>query len=129
MRKSLGLSKGALFDVRPPDDGFEPIDMRLYLRVDGRALTERPDLFAGVIDSVPAANTLRAEFSPNGPPNIPEFGSVKTELPHWPEYCVIWKPSVPGGAGTAIVTVDATFGPDVVTMKFGGLLAASVPFV
>ena len=30
----------ALFDVRPPDDGFEPIDMRLYLRVDGRALTE-----------------------------------------------------------------------------------------
>ncbi|MBV9330455.1 MAG: prolyl oligopeptidase family serine peptidase, partial [Alphaproteobacteria bacterium] len=45
----------------------------------GRALTERPDLFAGVIDSVPSANTLRSEFSPNGPPNIPEFGSVKTE--------------------------------------------------
>ncbi|MBS0381709.1 MAG: prolyl oligopeptidase family serine peptidase [Proteobacteria bacterium] len=44
----------------------------------GRALTERPDLFAGVLDMVPAANTLRAEFSPNGPPNIPEFGSVKT---------------------------------------------------
>ena len=45
----------------------------------GRAMTERPDIFAGVIDSVPAANTLRSEFSPNGPPNIPEFGSVKTE--------------------------------------------------
>ncbi len=45
----------------------------------GRSLTERPDLFAGVIDLVPAANTLRAEFSPNGPPNIPEFGTVKTE--------------------------------------------------
>ncbi|MGA7712779.1 MAG: prolyl oligopeptidase family serine peptidase [Rhizomicrobium sp.] len=45
----------------------------------GRALTERPDLFAGVIDSVPAANTLRAEFSPNGPPNIPEFGTITTE--------------------------------------------------
>ena len=45
----------------------------------GRAMTERPDLFAGVLDMVPAANTLRAEFSPNGPPNIPEFGSVKTE--------------------------------------------------
>ncbi len=45
----------------------------------GRALTERPDLFAGVINSVPAANTLRAEFSPNGPPNIPEFGTIKTE--------------------------------------------------
>jgi len=45
----------------------------------GRALTERPDLFAGVIDAVPAANTLRAEFSPNGPPNIPEFGTITTE--------------------------------------------------
>ena len=45
----------------------------------GRAMTDRPDLFAGVIDIVPAANTLRAEFSPNGPDNIPEFGSVKTE--------------------------------------------------
>ncbi len=42
----------------------------------GRAMTERPDLFAGVIDAVPAANTLRAEFSPNGPNNIPEFGTV-----------------------------------------------------
>ncbi len=45
----------------------------------GRAMTERPDLFAGVIDAVPAANTLRAEFSPNGPSNIPEFGTVTTE--------------------------------------------------
>jgi prolyl oligopeptidase len=45
----------------------------------GRSLTERPDLFAGVLDLVPAGNTLRAEFSPNGPPNIPEFGTVSTE--------------------------------------------------
>ncbi len=44
----------------------------------GRAMEERPDLFAGVFDVVPAANTLRAEFSPNGPDNIPEFGSIKT---------------------------------------------------
>jgi prolyl oligopeptidase len=45
----------------------------------GRSLTERPDLFAGVLDLVPAANMLRAEFSPNGPPNIPEFGTVTTQ--------------------------------------------------
>lgn len=45
----------------------------------GRAMEEAPDLFAGVIDIVPAANTLRAEFSPNGPPNIPEFGTIKTK--------------------------------------------------
>jgi prolyl oligopeptidase len=44
----------------------------------GRAITDRPDLFAGAIDLVPAANTLRSEFSANGPPNIPEFGSVST---------------------------------------------------
>jgi glucans biosynthesis protein len=30
----------ALFDIRPPDDGIEPIDLRLYLRVNGRPLTE-----------------------------------------------------------------------------------------
>jgi prolyl oligopeptidase len=45
----------------------------------GRAMTERPDLFAGVIDQVPEANTLRSEFSPNSPPNVPEFGTVSTE--------------------------------------------------
>ena len=44
----------------------------------GRALTERPDLFAGVLDLVPAANTLRAEFTSGGPANIPEFGSIRT---------------------------------------------------
>ena len=42
----------------------------------GRSLTERPDLFAGVLDLVPAANTLRAEFTAGGPANIPEFGSI-----------------------------------------------------
>ena len=45
----------------------------------GRALEERPDLFAGVIDEVPSANTVRQEFSSNGVPNIPEFGTVKTD--------------------------------------------------
>jgi prolyl oligopeptidase len=45
----------------------------------GRSITERPDLFAGAIDLVPASNTLRDEFSPNGPPNIPEFGTVTIE--------------------------------------------------
>ncbi|MFO1327540.1 MAG: prolyl oligopeptidase family serine peptidase [Rubrivivax sp.] len=43
----------------------------------GMALTERPDLFAGVISNVGVSNALRAEFSQNGPPNIDEFGTVK----------------------------------------------------
>ena len=42
----------------------------------GMAMTERPDLFAGVIDAVPMASALRHEFQVNGPANIPEFGSV-----------------------------------------------------
>ena len=44
----------------------------------GRSLTERPHLFAAVISQVGVSNSLRAEFSQNGPPNVPEFGSVKT---------------------------------------------------
>jgi len=45
----------------------------------GRALTERPDLFAVVISQVGVSNPLRAEFGQNGPPNVPEFGTVKEE--------------------------------------------------
>lgn len=44
----------------------------------GMALTERPDLFAGVISNVGVSNALRSEFGPNGPGNVDEFGSVKT---------------------------------------------------
>jgi prolyl oligopeptidase len=45
----------------------------------GRAMTERPDLFAVVIPEVGVLNTLRWEFTPNGPGHIPEFGSLKNE--------------------------------------------------
>ena len=42
-----------------------------------RAITERPDLFAAAICNVGEANAMRGEFEPNGPANIPEFGTVK----------------------------------------------------
>jgi len=45
----------------------------------GRAMTARPDLFRVVIDEVGVSDALRSEFTENGPPNIPEFGSVTTE--------------------------------------------------
>ena len=32
-----------------------------------------------MIDQVPMASALRAEFQTNGPANIPEFGTIKTE--------------------------------------------------
>ncbi len=45
----------------------------------GRAIEERPDLFAAAIAEVPVADALRFETSANGARNVPEFGSVKTE--------------------------------------------------
>ena len=44
----------------------------------GGALTWRPDLFAVAVDNVGMTDTLRVETTPNGPPNIVEFGSVAT---------------------------------------------------
>ena len=44
-----------------------------------RAITERPDLFAAAVVNVGCANAMRMEFSPNGPVNVPEFGTVKDE--------------------------------------------------
>ena len=45
----------------------------------GGAMTWRPDLFGVVLDWAGMSDTLRSETEPNGPPNIPEFGSVLTE--------------------------------------------------
>jgi prolyl oligopeptidase len=42
-------------------------------------MTERPDLFAAVVPSVGALDMVRAETTANGVPNIPEFGSRRTE--------------------------------------------------
>lgn len=45
----------------------------------GRAMTERPDLFAAVVPAVGALDMVRAEITPNGVPNIPEFGTRTNE--------------------------------------------------
>ena len=45
----------------------------------GNSIVERPDLFGAAIDQVGLNNALRAETTSNGVPNIPEFGSTKTE--------------------------------------------------
>jgi prolyl oligopeptidase len=44
----------------------------------GLAATERPDLFAGVIDTVPPANMARLESMPGGALETQEFGSIRT---------------------------------------------------
>jgi prolyl oligopeptidase len=43
----------------------------------GRSITERPELFAAAVDEVPVSDAVRWEFTSNGVPNIPEFGTVK----------------------------------------------------
>ncbi len=45
----------------------------------GGALTRRSDLFGVILDVVGMSDTLRFETEPNGPPNVVEFGSTKTE--------------------------------------------------
>ncbi|RYY70793.1 MAG: serine protease, peptidase S9 family protein [Chitinophagaceae bacterium] len=45
-----------------------------------RAITERPDLYAAAINNVGCSNAMRGEFTPNGPANIPEFGTVKDSI-------------------------------------------------
>nr|MDQ6926656.1 prolyl oligopeptidase family serine peptidase [Candidatus Eremiobacteraeota bacterium] len=45
----------------------------------GGAITNAPTVFAAVLDEIPVSDQLRIESTPNGPPNVPEFGSIKTE--------------------------------------------------
>ncbi len=49
----------------------------------GGAITQRPDLFRAALIRVGATNTIREEFTANGPSNIPEFGTVtnKAQFP------------------------------------------------
>ena len=45
----------------------------------GGAITQHPELFAAALDVVGMTDALRSETEPNGAPNIPEFGTVKTQ--------------------------------------------------
>ena len=45
----------------------------------GRALTQRSELFRAVIIEVGCLDALRFEVTRNGPPNVHEWGSVKTQ--------------------------------------------------
>lgn len=45
----------------------------------GRAMTERPDLFKAAVIDAGVVNASRMEFTPNGPNNIKELGTVTIE--------------------------------------------------
>ena len=43
-------------------------------------MTDRPDLMVAAVVNVGDANAMRSEFTPNGPVNAPEFGTVGDAL-------------------------------------------------
>ncbi|MNY34586.1 Prolyl endopeptidase [compost metagenome] len=45
----------------------------------GRAITERPDLYNVAIAEVGMTNAIRSEYTPNGPNQIPEIGTLQNE--------------------------------------------------
>ncbi len=45
----------------------------------GRAITEKPEAFGAALIGVGVLDAIRLENSPNGIPNIPEYGSVNTK--------------------------------------------------
>lgn len=80
----------------------------------GRAITSQPHLFAAALDVVGASNAFRMEFSPNGPPNIPEFGTQKTEVGFKALYAMdAYEHVVPGTAYPAVMLITGYNDPRV----------------
>jgi prolyl oligopeptidase len=90
-----------------------------------RAVTERPDLFAAAVVNVGLANAMRAEFSPNGPINTPEFGTVKDPTEAQALYEMDGLQHVmPGVRYPAILGVGGWNDPRVVPWEPGKFVAA-----
>jgi prolyl oligopeptidase len=93
----------------------------------GRAITTEPQLFAAALDVVGASNTLRSEFTPNGPPNIPEFGTVTNETGFRALYAMdAYEHVVPGVAYPAVMLITGFNDPRVASWelaKFAARLA------
>ena len=61
-----------------------------------------------VLDEIPVSDQLREEFTANGPPNVPEFGSVKTEAGFKSLYATsAVQHVVPGGKYPAVMLTTA----------------------
>jgi prolyl oligopeptidase len=90
-----------------------------------RAVTERPDLFAAAVCNVGVANAMRAEFSPNGPVNTPEFGTVSDRVEAQALYEMDGVQHVkPGVKYPALLGVAGWNDPRVVPWQPGKLVAA-----
>ncbi len=90
-----------------------------------RAITERPDLFGAAICNVGCANAMRLEFTPNGPANIPEFGTVKDSAECSALYEMDGMQHVRDGVGyPAVICVGGWNDPRVVAWEPGKFAAA-----
>ncbi|MBO2010814.1 prolyl oligopeptidase family serine peptidase [Hymenobacter negativus] len=91
----------------------------------GRAITERPDLFAAAISNVSCSNALRFENSPNGPVNAPEFGTVKDSVQCMGLYEMdAFNHVVPGTKYPAVLCVGGMNDPRVIVWQPGKFAAA-----
>jgi prolyl oligopeptidase len=91
----------------------------------GRAITERPDLFAAAISNVSCSNALRMENSPNGPVNVPEFGSVKDPVQCQALYEMdAFQHVKPGTKYPAVMCVGGMNDPRVIVWQPGKFAAA-----
>lgn len=91
----------------------------------GRAITERPDLFAAAISNVSCSNALRMENSPNGPVNVPEFGSVKDSAQCMALYEMDAFQHVKAGTSyPAVMCIGGMNDPRVIAWQPGKLAAA-----
>lgn len=80
----------------------------------GRAITTQPHLFAAALDVVGASNAFRMEFSPNGPPNIPEFGTQTNKAGFKALYAMdAYEHVIPGTAYPAVMLVTGYNDPRV----------------
>ncbi len=90
----------------------------------GRAITTQPHLFAAALDVVGASNTFRMEFSPNGPPNIPEFGTVTNEAGFKALYAMdSYEHVVPGTAYPAVMLITGYNDPRVASWELAKFTA------
>jgi prolyl oligopeptidase len=90
----------------------------------GRAITTDPHLFAAALDVVGASNALRQEFSPNGPPNVPEFGTVKNEVGFKALYAMdAYEHVVPGTPYPAIMLITGYNDPRVSSWELAKMTA------
>src|SRR5580704_15840881 len=90
----------------------------------GRAITTQPQLFAAALDVVGASNALRMEFSPNGPPNTPEFGTVKDEVGFKALYAMdAYEHVVPGTPYPAVMLITGYNDPRVSSWELAKMTA------